>query len=355
MATRAPRAACRRLLELINASWTTRAIAAAVELRIPDLLAEGLRDTASLARASSCDPSSLARLLNALVSLDLIEQRRAGTFALTRMGALLRTEAADSLAWWSQICGGRSWAAWTGLADSVRTGQSQRARAGGCDDFSGFESDRAGADAFNRAMVNLTAPIAAAVVARVDFAGANTIVDVGGGYGQLLAAILAGNPEVRGVLFDLEHAIASARPELARRGVEERCELVCGSFFESIPGGADAYLLKSVLHDWNDERCASILRQCARAMTAGHAPGARLLVIERLRPERFAATPRDRAIARSDLNMLVSLGGRERTLREYRALIGAADLRVTRVIALPNEFSVVEARAATPASIKARR
>jgi hypothetical protein len=354
MATRTPRAARRRLLEWINASWTTQAVAAGVELGIPDLLAEGPRDVASLARECSCDPTSLGRLLGALATLDVVEQRDAGTFELAPTGALLRTDTSDSLAWWSQLCGSRSWAAWAGLTDSVRTGQSQRTRTGGRDDFSGFDSDRAAADAFNRAMCNLTAPIAEAVVASIDFADVNRIVDVGGGYGQLLATILAAHPGMRGVLFDLEHAIASAGPELARAGVAERCELVCGSFFESIPGGADAYLLKSVLHDWNDERCSSILRLCERAMTAGAPRTPRLFVIERLRPERFASTPRHRAIARSDLNMLVSLGGRERTEREYRALLGAVGLRVTRITALPSEFSVVEARAATPAPVNAR-
>jgi hypothetical protein len=333
-----------RLLELINASWTTQAIAAAVELRIPDLLAEGPRDVGALARAACCHAPSLERLLHALASLDLVEGSEAGTYALTRAGALLRTDAGDSLAWWARLCGSRSWAAWAGLAESVRTGQSRRARAGRSDDFSDLEDDRAAAAVFHRAMCDLTKPIAEAVAATIDFTGTDKIVDVGGGYGRLLSTILARHRSLRGILFDLEHAMASAGPELAREGVADRVKLVSGSFFESIPEGADAYLLKSVLHDWNDEHCMSILRACARAMTAGRSRAPRLLVIERLRPERFAPTRRDQAIARSDLNMLVSLGGRERTEREYRALLSAAGFRVMRITELPGEFSVVEAR-----------
>jgi len=346
MSARTLRAARRRLLELINASWTTQAIAAGVELRIPDLLAEGPRDIASLAQASSCHPPALERLLRALASVDVVEERDADTFALTRTGALLRTDASDSLAWWSRLCGGRSWTAWAGLADSVRTGQSQRRRTGGSDDFSNYESDHAAADVFNRAMCDLTKPVADAIVATVDFTGVDRIVDIGGGYGQLLAMILAAHPRMHGVLFDLEQAMASAGSVFARAGVAERCELVGGSFFDAIPGGADAYLLKSVLHNWDDEHCRAILRKCRQAMAQNGA--ARLLVIERLRPERFAATRRDQAIARSDLNMLVSLGGRERTVQEYAAMLAAAGLCSAHLSDLPNEFSVIEARVAPP-------
>ena len=333
----------RLLLDLINASWTTQAIAASVELRIPDLLADGPRDLATLAQAISCHAPSLQRLLNALASLDLVEQRSDGTFALTRTGKLLRTDASESLAWWSLLCGGRSWAYWGGLADSVRTGQSARRRSGGSDDFTTYDSDPAAGDAFNRAMSNLTNPIAEAIVDTVVFNEHDRVVDVGGGHGQLLATILAARPGLRGVLFDLEHAISQADRELARAGVAQRCQLVCGSFFETIPGEADVYLLKSVLHNWDDEHCSLILQQCQRAMSAGPRRAPRLLVIERIRPERFAVTSRDQAIARSDLNMLVSLGGRERTEHQYQTLLNAAGFRVARIAELPNEFSVIDA------------
>jgi len=329
-----------QLLDLINAAWTTQAIAASVELRLADHLAAQPCDPSALARTTSSHPPSLARLMNALASLGIVVQRDDATFALTTMGELLRTEASDSLAWWSLLSGGRIWTSFGSLAASVRTGQSLRRRTGGSDDFTNFERDNAASEAFHRAMSNLTKPVADAFAAVLDLSGIARIVDVGGGHGQLLAAVLAANPAMHGVLFDLPHAIASARDELKAAGVQQRCDLVGGDFFRAIPAGADAYVLKSVLHDWDDERCAAILRECARAMRAATA---RLFVVERIRPERFSPTPLDRAIARSDLNMLVSLGGRERTTQEYNDLFAAAGLRASRTLLLRNEFSVIEA------------
>jgi orsellinic acid C2-O-methyltransferase len=340
-------AARKYLLELINASWTTQVIASSVALGIVDVLAEKAQDIEGLARASSCHAPSLQRLISALASLDLVEQRSDGRVELTRTGALLRTDAGDSLAWWSLLCGGPSWVKWASLADSVRTGLSARRRSGSADDFALYNRDRAGAEVFNRAMSNLTKPVAEAIVEAIDFRGIDRIVDVGGSHGCLIGTILATYPGLRGTLFDLEHAISRAGVELARMGVAERCELVSGNFFDAIPGGADVYLLKSVLHDWDDQHCSAILQQCERAMTGGAEHAARLLVIERIRPEHFGGTSCDQAIARSDLNMLVSLGGRERTEREYRALLNAAGLRLERITELPSEFSVMEARMAT--------
>jgi hypothetical protein len=334
------------VLDLINASWTTQAVAAAVELGIADLLAAGPLDIETLARASASHAPSLRRLVRALVSLDLVEQGSDGRVSVTRAGALLRTGAEDSLAWWSLHCARSSWANWAGLADSVRTGRSARKSSGGTDDFAAYDRDRAAADVFNRAMNNLTKPIADAIAEAIDWTGTARIVDVGGGHGRLLGTILAAHPGLRGVLFDLEHAISRAGEELARMGVAERCELVSGSFFESIPAGADRYLLKSVLHDWDDEHCSVILKHCASAMAAEPEGVPRLLVIERIRPERLTGTPRDQAIARSDLNMLVSLGGRERTEQEYRALLDAAGLRLAHIVELPLEFSVIEVEVA---------
>ena len=344
------RTARQYLLDRINASWTTQAIATSVELRIPDLLAAGPRDVEALARASSCHAPSLQRLISALASLDLVEQRNDGMVALTPTGALLRTDTDDSLAWWSLLWGRSSWVSWASLADSVRTGQSARRRSGGTDDFAAFGCDRTAADAFARAMTNLTGAVADAIVEAIDFGGIDRIVDVGGSHGRLLGTILAAYSGLRGTLFDLEHAISRACDELKRMGVAERCELVSGSFFDAVPPGADVYLLKSILHDWDDEHCAAILQQCVRAMSSEPEQRARLLVIERIRPERFAATARDQAIARSDLNMLVSLGGRERTEREYRALLDAAGLRLVRITDLPGEFNVIEARMASNAA-----
>lgn len=330
-----------RLLEAINASWTTQAIAAAVELRIPELLAPAPLEDAALAAAAGCDTVAVRRFLAALASLDLVVEEEDGRFALTTSGTLLRADAADSLAAWALFNGRHAARVWSRLRDSVRSGRSARTNSGGSDDFAHLASDPEAADLFHRAMTDLTQPIAAAFAAAVDLGQARRVVDVGGGYGRLIATVLAAYPAAQGVLFDLPHAIAAAAPELERVGAAGRCEFVCGSFFEAVPAGADTYLLKSVLHDWNDGRSVTILGACRQAMESS--PGARLFVIERLAPERFDATVRHRAIARSDLNMLVSLGGRERTEAQYRTMLCRAGLESTRTYELVGEFSAIEA------------
>jgi hypothetical protein len=333
----APEAA-RRLFELINASWTTQAVHAAVELDLPDLLAAGPQRAESLARASACDPDALARLLRALAALDLCRERD-GAYELTPTGALLRSDAPVSLRAWAIQAGRHLWPAWGRLAESVRTGASERKRTTGSDTFDDFDRERETAAVFNRAMAEITRLIAHEVARAVDFSRVARVVDVGGGYGELLATVLAVHPPLQGVLFDLPHAIDGAGAFLAAAGVAGRCELVAGSFFESVPGGADAYLLKSVLHDWEDERCARILQNCRRAAHAR----SRLVLVERVMAERVMPGPRDRAIARADLNMLVARAGRERSESGYRELLAGAGFRIERIRPVPLEFSVIEA------------
>ena len=327
-----------RLFELINAGWTTQAVHAAAEIGLPDLLAHGPQRPDALARAAGCDADALARLLRALASLDLCRERDAG-FELTPMGELLRSGATLSLRDWAIHSGRTLWPAWGRLAESVRTGASDRKRTSGSDDFGHLERDLEGAAVFNRAMVEVTRLVAHEVARAVDFPRVERIVDVGGGYGELLAAILAAHPRLNGVLFDLPHAINAAGASLAAAGVAARCELVAGSFLESVPAGADAYALKSVLHNWDDERCMLILRNCRRAAHAG----SRLLVVERVMADRVSPAPRDQAIARADLNMLVARSGRERTEAAFRALFESAGFRIDRIVPVALEFSVIEA------------
>ena len=328
-----------RLYELINASWTTQALYAAVALRIPEALAGGPQSADSLARATGCHPASLRRLLRGLVSLEVCREDEDGAFTLSPIGDLLRADVPGSLRDWAIHSGRYLWPAWGGLEDSVRTGASDRKRAIGVDDYGHLERDREAAAVFNRAMVGVTRLVAREVVRVLDFAGVACIVDVGGGYGGLLAELLAAHPGMRGVLLDLPHAVDAARPQLAVAGVAARCELVAGSFFESVPAGADAYALKSVLHNWDDHRSAEILRNCRRAAHGR----SRLLVVERVMADRVSSAPRDQAIARADLNMLVARGGRERTEAEFRALFESTGFRIDRIVPVALEFSVIEA------------
>lgn len=327
-----------RLLSLINANWTTQAISVAAQLGLPELLRDGPQSADALAQATHCHGPSLARLLRALTSIDVLSESTDGRFELTSVGALLRAGATGSLAAWAEFCGTRSWATWGRLVESVRTGDSIRKQTSGADGFHHLQDDAQGALLFNRAMVDLTQPVALAVASKVDFSGMRLIVDVGGGYGELLSSILSEHPPLRGILFDLAHATATATSRLAAAGVADRCTLVTGSFFYAVPDGADGYLLKSVLHDWDDDQAVQILRNCRHRM----GPNAKLFVIERIAPQHFCDSPHDQGIARSDLNMLVGTGGRERTETQYRELLDAAKLRITRLQELVGSYCAIE-------------
>ena len=328
-----------RLLAMLNAGWMTQAAAVAVQLRLPELL-EGEPQTATdLAKASHCHLPSILRLLRALTSLDLVAVQTDGSFILTELGTLLRPGASGSLAAWALLSGTSSWTTWSRLVDSVRTGHSVRRLTQGIEGFEHLEEDRDAARVFNQAMVDLTAAIAVALVKVVDFTGVRRVVDVGGGAGKLLATVLAPHPQMSGTLFDLAHANPAAAELLAAAGVADRCQLINGSFFDAVPAEADVYLLKSVLHDWDDTHCASIVRNCRLAMP----PHARLLVIERMMPARYSCSPTDQTIARSDLNMLVGPGGQERTEAEYRTMLEGAGLQTVSVHELVDSFSVLAA------------
>ncbi len=339
-----PGRAGERLLELINAQWTTAAIHAGCVLGVPETLARGPVSADTLAAGIDADPSALRRLLRALASLELVIEADDGEFSLTPMGALLQDEAPGSLRPWALLAGGLHWARWGELAQSVRTGHSHRRRLGSDDGFEYLDDDPAIASRFHRSMASMTRLASAPLLAHLDVGAASTLLDVGGGNGELLAALLARHPQPRGVLFDQPHALALAPGLLRHHGVEQRCECIAGSFFDSVPPGADVILMKSILHDWDDPRCGRILANCRAAMSAS----SRLLVIERVLPERRGTTAADRAASRSDLNMLVSLSGRERTLGEFGAMFDAAGLRLVRHVATGAAFDVIEGRIAVP-------
>jgi orsellinic acid C2-O-methyltransferase len=329
----------RDFIKLINDGAMSQAACAAAELGLADLLASGPKGVDELARASDCHAPSLHRLLRALASLDLCAEREDGAFALTALGTLLRSDAPHSLRSWTILCGKYLWPVWGNLLHSVRTGQSARKLVGGAEGFTELEHDERAALIFNRAMAELTSLIAAEVVRRYRFDGMRRIVDVGGGYGTLLAAVLGAQPSAQGVLLDLPHAIEGARKHLAASGLAERCEFIAGDFFESVPAGGDAYLLKAVLHDWDDERSFLILRNCRSAMP----PNGKLLVIERVVPARFEACWLHHAVARMDLTMLVGFSGKERTETEFRQLLASSGFKLSKVTATSLDYAVIEA------------
>jgi hypothetical protein len=331
-----------QLLDMINASWTTQAIRSACVLRVPDLLATGAADARAIAAQVDAHAPALLRLLRALVTLGLCSEDDGNRFALTPSGALLCEEHPQSVRAWALLAGGVIWQRWAELDLSARSGQSHRRRHSGSDAFEDLALDPAAAAQFNRAMVAITRTIAPAVARAIDPSDVRRVVDVGGGSGELIARVLATHPALEGVLFDMPHGLDGAAAVLEAAGVAARCTRVAGSFFDAVPEGCDLYLLKSVLHNWDDARCVQILQRCRAAM----APGGRVLVIERGMAERIGTSAHDRAVARSDLNMLVALSGRERRRAEFGALFVEAGLAMQPDLGCAGEFTVLQARAA---------
>lgn len=332
------RAHARELLHLINGSWIAQACYVTARLGIADLLAAGPRSARDLAAATSVDAPALQRLLSALGSIAICRQLEDGRFELTALGSVLRSDAPCSMRAWTLHWGGQSWGEWGNLLYSVTTGRSARALITGTPGFAHLDKDPEAAAIFNQAMVDLTRLFTGEIAQAYDFSG-KRVMDVGGGSGELLAQILIAHPTASGVLLDMPHAVASARDNLGSRGLEGRCEFVSGDFFQSVPSGADVYVLKSVIHDWPDERAVAILRSCHEAAR----PGNRLLVIERLMPARLHPGADHEELARCDLHMLVALGAQERTLEQLQALLRAAGFARPQPVESHSELQIIEA------------
>jgi orsellinic acid C2-O-methyltransferase len=327
-----------RLFELIGAKWTTQAVGVAAELGIADELSQGPRGIEELALATGCDPAALRRLMRALAGVGVCAERADLSYELTEMGALLKAGAEPSLRSWAVWTARYQWNTWARLIDSVRTGQSARKLATGRDGYAYLEGDTEAAAVFNRAMVEMTRLVAGSVARSHDFSSARLAIDVGGGYGELVSAVLAEHAHLRGIVFDLPHAMQGALARIKQSGLGARCEFAPGSFFDALPAGADVHLLKSILHNWPDERCAAILRVCRAALPAG----GRVLVIERVMPERITGSELEHTVLRGDLNMLVGLGGRERTLGELDTLLTSGGFAITSCEPLTLGYRLIE-------------
>jgi len=332
----APAATLRRL---INGYQISQAIHAATVLGIPELLAEGPRTPDDLAAATGSNGNALRRLLRALAAIGVFHEDADDRFSLTPLGDGLRADVPDSLAGWAAFAGRpHHWEAWGHLLGSVRSGENAFRTVHGVDVWTYRSEHPEERAVFDAAMVALTRRTNASLLEAYDFSGFGMLVDVGGGLGTFLSALLAAYPSLQGVLFDQAHVLEGAEELLRDAGVIERCSIVAGNFFEEVPKGADAYLLKSILHDWNDEEAATILRTCRRAIGVGGT----LLVVERVlgQPNEGAETKF------SDLNMLVMPGGRERSLQEFEKLFETAGFRLEHETPSSSGFSVI---AATPA------
>lgn len=317
-----------QVARMISSVWVPQAIHAAVKLGLADALSPGPLSAEQVAEKAGTHPGATGRLLRALAGLELVEQQGDGRFALTRLGRCLTEDAPDSVRSWAFVWGGpMCWESWGHLADCVRTGEMAPKLLHGLDDtFALMERHPESREHFDRSMLQLTQGLAALLPGAWDFSDAHRVVDVGGGFGALLPPLLRAHPGLEGVVYDLPHCADGARRLAEAEGLADRCAFEAGDFFERVPGGADVYLLKSVIHDWDDDRARTLLERCREAM----GDGARLLVLEWIVPERVG--PQDVGILGTDLNMLVMAGGRERTEAEYRELLASAGLRVTRVV-----------------------
>ena len=310
---------------LVISFRSSQAIGVAVKLGIPKYLSRHPHTSAQLAHDTGTNEPSLRRLLHTLVALELLTEDDQGRFELTPTGENMRDDRVGPLI--AFLLNDLDWASWGRLDYSIQTGQRAFDHVHGMRNWEYYASHPEEAAIFDAAMQALTKPVAEAVARTYDFSGIETLADIGGGDGTMLLAILRAHPHLRGILFDRQHVVDRARPRLAE--FADRVELVAGSFFESVPR-ADAYLMKSILHDWEDGDAVAIIKQCH----------SRLLVVERLLSDHI--TPKDLGTLLSDLNMLVNPGGRERTESEYRDLFAKGGFRLERTIPLDPQFFLFE-------------
>ena len=318
-----------RLFEMVSGYRVTQFVRTAALLGICDELADEPRDAEAVAAAVGADPGLLLRLLRALAGSGVLEEGEDGRFRNTPVGDLLRRDVPGGLRDVAiALPEDRSWAAWGALPTAIRDGVVPFEVANGRSFWEALAGDPDAASDFNRFMVEQTEVFAPQLLQACDFSESERVVDVGGGNGALIAQVLVAHPALRATLFDLESGLEGADAYLRGRGVRDRCELAAGSFFDTVPAGADTYLLKYILHDWDDGRAAEILAVCRRAMR----PGARLVVVDHVLPARAVDAPRERRALTVDMQMHVLFGSRERTEAELRAMLAAAGFAVEKVV-----------------------
>ena len=323
------------MVQMISGFWVSRSIYIAAKLGIADLLQEKTKTAAELAEATGTHAPSLYRLLRALASVGVFVEREEGRFDLTPLAATLRANAPDSLrAFAISELGGDHYAAWGELLYSIKTGGIAFEQVYGMPVWEYYAQHPEIAQVFNESMTNITKLVEPAVLESYDFSSFNRIVDIGGGHGSLIAAVLKRNPHLAGILFDAPQVIEGAQQRIAAEGLAERCQAIGGDFFASAPDGGDAYMMKHIIHDWDDERAITILKNCHRAMNEN----GKLLVIDQVVPPGNEPAPSKF----TDLIMMIMLGGRERTAEEFRALFAAAGFRLTQIIPTPSLVSIIE-------------
>ncbi len=325
-----------QLSQMITGYWISQAIYVAAKLNLADRLADGPRSADDLARETGMHAPSLYRLLRALASVGVFDEGAERCFALTPLSENLRSDQPGSQHAMAIMMGEEHYNCWGNLLESIRTGEPAFERLYGQPIFDYLSDHPEQARTFDAAMTGIHGPETQAVADAYDLSNIGTLADIGGGNGSTLIGLLRQNPALRGLLFDLPGVVDRARGNLKATGLDDRCQFVGGSFFESVPGGADAYMLRHIIHDWNDDQSLAILKTIRRAMPEN----AKLLVVESVIPS--GNTPSFGKIL--DLTMLLIPGGLERTEDEYRRLFESAGFRLSRIVPTAADVSVIEGR-----------
>lgn len=328
-----------RLLAMIGGSWVAQAVHVAAALDLADMLADGPQTVDEIAGRTGANADAMRRLLRALCTVEVCHDEGDDRFGLAALGQLLRRDHPASLHAWAIWWGTQLWRDWGGLLHSVTTGEASRVQSTGTGGFGHLTADEGAAAVFHRAMAELTRLSAVGVLEHFDFAAVDSVIDVGGGSGEFLLMILDAHPQLRGTVFDQPHAQPHAEQRIGQRGLADRCSFLAGDFFHSVPAGADAYLLKSVIHDWPDEKAGIILQRCRAAMD----DTARLLLVERVLPDQLDTSLEHRDAVRGDLTMLVALGARERSAQCIGDLLQGSGFRVVRSQPIGMGLTLVEA------------
>jgi len=315
------------------------ALHAALELGLPDRLAAGPKPVSELARDTNTNEDALYRVLRVLASLGLFEEQSPRTFAANLPAQLLRAQPGSARDIIYFLTDPNHFRIHAELLHTLRTGQPSVEKVMGKPVFEVFASDPAFSKVFNDAMTSMSALAIPAALDVFDFSDIRVLVDVAGGHGRVLTSILQRNPAMRGVLFDLEHVVAGAGPLIAESGVADRCTTMSGDFFKAVPPGGDAYIMKHIIHDWDDERCRTILRNIHHALAG--VPNGRVILLESV-----VQTGNAPDFAKLiDMEMLLIPGGRERTADEFRTLFASAGFELTRIVPTASALSVIEAAA----------
>lgn len=323
-----------QMMQMVMGAWVTQAVGAAARLGVADHLRSGPLNASALAEKAGASADGVHRLMRALSSIGVFKME-GNAFALTPLGETLCSDVPGSM---RNIVMAETdaahWLSWGKFPQAVKEGRKMTVEALGMEPWDYYAKHPADGEQFSRAMAEISGLAIEPVLACYDIGYANTIVDIGGAHGALLAAMLAKNPEAKGILFDLPYTTTTAKGAIAAKGLTERVEIVGGDFFKEVPKGGDLYLLKHILHDWDDEKCVAILKRVRAAMK----PTSKVLVVE------FAlADQAPPPVHLMDLNMMVMLSGRERTPEQYGALFAEAGLKMDRFIPTPSPIGLCEA------------